>query len=172
MQTFRYEGDMKTIVIYDSQFGNTAQIAERIGDGLRDAQQAPEAVEVIRVGDVHLSQVGEGDLVIVGSPTQKFNPTPAIRAFLKGIPGDRLLNVKVAAFDTRLSEGKMREMSALLGWMVRIFGYAAAPIAKQLERRGGTLVLPPQGFYVEDMEGPLLEGELERAAAWVEQIIE
>jgi hypothetical protein len=37
--------------------------------------------------------------------------------------------------------------------------------------QSGELVVPPEGFYVSDTEGPLLEGELERAADWTRQIV-
>jgi hypothetical protein len=53
---------------------------------------------------------------------------------------------------------------------VSIFGYAAEPIADRLQKKGGTLVTPPEGFYVGDTEGPLLDGELERATAWAQDI--
>jgi hypothetical protein len=75
------------------------------------------------------------------------------------------------AFDTRFTESNIAEAPAILGFFVRIFGYAAEPIAGRLEKKGGELVLPPEGFYVGDTEGPLLEGELERAAAWANQIL-
>jgi hypothetical protein len=32
------------------------------------------------------------------------------------------------------------------------------------------LVVPPEGFYVVDTEGPLLEGELDRAAVWARKL--
>ena len=51
-----------------------------------------------------------------------------------------------------------------------IFGYAAKPIADRLQKKGGELVVPPEGFYVADTEGPLLEGELKRAVDWANQI--
>jgi flavodoxin I len=54
---------------------------------------------------------------------------------------------------------------------VRIFGYAAQPITDRLEKKGGELVVPAEGFYVADTEGPLLEGELERAAEWAKEIV-
>jgi len=54
--------------------------------------------------------------------------------------------------------------------MVKLFGYAAEPIAKRLGRKGGELAVTPEGFLVEGTEGPLKEGELERAAAWAERI--
>ena len=44
-------------------------------------------------------------------------------------------------------------------------------LAKQLQKKGGELVLPPEGFYVGGTEGPLLDGELERAGAWGKRII-
>ena len=44
----------------------------------------------------------------------------------------------------------------------RIFGVQIA---------AGELVVPPEGFYVGDTEGPILEGEMERAADWAGQIM-
>ena len=52
-----------------------------------------------------------------------------------------------------------------------IFGYAAPEIARSLERNGGTLLAPPEGFVVLGMEGPLKEGELERAAGWAQGMV-
>jgi flavodoxin I len=55
--------------------------------------------------------------------------------------------------------------------MAHMFGYAAEPIAASLVKHGGTQILPPAGFFVMDTEGPLREGELERAAAWGREIV-
>jgi len=110
-------------------------------------------------------------LLIVGSPTQKFRPTGATTNFLKGIPQNGLQGIKVAAFDTRFPESEI-ERVRILAFFVRIFGYAAKPIADRLEKKGGELVIPPEGFFVEGTEGPLQEGELERAAGWAKQIME
>jgi hypothetical protein len=63
------------------------------------------------------------------------------------------------------------EKSSVLPFFVRMFGYAAKPISDKLEGKGGEVVMPPEGFYVEGVEGPLQEGELERAADWARQII-
>jgi hypothetical protein len=45
-------------------------------------------------------------------------------------------------------------------------------MAKRLEKEGVTLLVPPAGFIVEGIKGPLEEGELERAANWTQQIAE
>ncbi|MFC1983163.1 hypothetical protein ACFLV5_05230 [Chloroflexota bacterium] len=33
-------------------------------------------------------------------------------------------------------------------------------------KKGGNLVVPEEGFFVKDKEGPLVDGEIERAARW------
>ena len=155
---------MKALVVYDSVFGNTEKVAQAIGDALG----TPEDVSVLRVGDVKPEQLVGVQVLIVGSPTRAFSPTPATKAMLKAIPAEALNGVKVAAFDTRIS---MEDTdSGFLRTMVKVFGYAAKPIADRLESKGGELVLAPQGFYVQDSEGPLKEGELERAVAWAKQV--
>jgi flavodoxin len=157
---------MKAMVVYDSMYGNTGKIAEAVGKALGPQ----EDVQVVRVGDARPEQLAGVTLLIVGSPTQKFSPTGATTRFLKGIPKNGLAGVKVAAFDTRFPESKVDEVG-ILAFFVRIFGYAAEPIAGRLEKKGGDLAIPPEGFYVGDTEGPLLEGELERAAEWARQIV-
>jgi len=89
--------------------------------------------------------------------------------FLNKIPLNVLKGVKVAAFDTRISTADVN--SRLLNILVKLFGYAAKPIAYKLEKKGGSLIIPPEGFFVKDSEGPLKDGELERAADWAKLII-
>jgi hypothetical protein len=48
--------------------------------------------------------------------------------------------------------------------------FAANPIANALKKKGGMEVIAPEGFFVMDTEGPLKDGELERAAAWAQRI--
>jgi flavodoxin len=156
---------MKAMVVYDSMYGNTGKIAEAIGRALGPQ----EDVKVQRAGEVKPEQLSGVPLLIVGSPTQKFRPTGATTQFLKGIPQNGLNGVKVAAFDTRITESEIEKIR-ILAFFVSIFGYAAKPIADRLQKKGGELAVPPEGFYVGGTEGPLLEGELERAEEWAREI--
>lgn len=153
---------MKALVVYDSVFGNTGQIAQAVGAAL-----GAEALKVDEVQAEHLAGVS---LLAVGSPTRAFKPTPAMVKFLKGLPAGSLKGVKVAAFDTRVQVELVG--SAVLTFFVKIFGYAADPMLKLLQRKGGEAALQPEGFFVLESEGPLKEGELERAAAWVRQALD
>ncbi len=142
---------MKALVVYDSVYGNTEKIAQAIGGAI-----SGEA-KVARVGQVSSSELKTFDLLVVGAPTQGGKPTEAMQAFLHQIPGSALQGIKVAAFDTRIPAK----------W-VRLFGYAGPRIADSLESKGAILVTPAEGFIVEGKEGPLKEGELERAARWAQ----
>lgn len=133
---------MKALIVYDSVHGNTEKIAQSIGEAIGG--------QVLLVGDVTSDGLKGFNLVIVGSPTHGGFPTEGIHGLLKAPLA--LEGANVAAFDTRTK--------------TTVFGYAAPKIARSLKRSGGNLLAPPEGFYVGGMQGPLLEGELERAADW------
>jgi len=146
---------MKSLIVYDSAYGNTEKIAKSIGDAIAGD------VKVMRAGEVNPSDMESLDLFIVGSPTYGGRPTPAMRDFLNKISKTAISGINVGAFDTRISAR----------W-VRIFGYAAGKIAGRLKRKGGILVLSPEGFFVKGTKGPLKEGENERATSWAKEIVE
>ena len=151
---------MKAWVVYDSVHGNTEKIAQAIGAALG----SQEDVGVFRASARPPELPAGLDLVIVGSPTQKFRQMDVVRDFVKNIPDGALKGIRVAAFDTRFAVADMK--SAIGRFVVARFGYAAKPIAEGLKKKGGELAVPPEGFLVADLEGPLKPGELQRAADW------
>ncbi len=154
---------MKALIIYDSVYGNTEKIARAIAGAITPS----DGVKVLRVGEANPAELASIDLLIVGSPTHGGRPTPAIREFLSRIPANALKNVGVTSFDTRFqAKDKGVGIRILLG----VVGYAAGRIANTLKDKGGHLAAPPEGFIVEDNEGPLKEGELEHAASWAKEI--
>jgi flavodoxin I len=144
---------MKTIVIYDSLYGNTEQIARAIGGAVGDE------VTVAKVAEADAAALASFDLVIIGSPTQGGRFTPKVKAFLDKIPTDALKGRRVAVFDTRAK-----------GIIPKIFGWAANRLADTVQGKGAVVVAPGEGFFVKATKGPLVEGELERAAAWAKTI--
>jgi len=146
---------MKALIIYDSVYGNTEKIARAVAEAITPSYE----VKVVRVGEANPSELASTDLLIVGSPTHAGRPTPAIQDLLNKVP--KLQGINIAAFDTRITTK-----------LVRVFGYAAGRIAGNLKRKGGTLIVSPEGFFVTGNKGPLKEGELERVAGWVKGILE
>lgn len=156
---------MKTLIIYDSFFSNTEQIALAICNSF----DSIENVRILKVSDVHPKQLTGLDVLIVGSPTRGFKPTEAIINFLNKIPLNGLNGIRVAAFDTRFLLSSIK--SSVLRFIVKTGGYAAKTIACRLKKKGGYLIMPPEGFYVTGEKGPLQYGELERAANWTKTIL-
>lgn len=155
---------MKIFVIYDSVFGNTERIAQAIGAALaRDND-----VQIMPVGEVKTAYEQGLELLVIGSPTRSFRPTEAITNFLKNMPKNLLADIRVAAFDTRIALETID--SSALRFIVNKGGYAASTIAKRLVKKGGNLLIHPEGFLVTGEQGPLKEGELERAAKWGETL--
>ena len=72
---------MKSVVIYDSQFGNTQALAEAIAAELKAAGAVE--VENARTGPVELPS--DVVLVVVGGPTQAHGVTGPLRAKLDSL---------------------------------------------------------------------------------------
>ncbi|MBI5037927.1 MAG: flavodoxin family protein [Candidatus Kerfeldbacteria bacterium] len=154
---------MKTLVIFDSQFGNTQKIAEAIKLGLSGD------VLMKRASDVLPEDFTSLGILVVGSPTQGGRATQAVQACINALPAGSLKDVRVAAFDTRFNAEKYNIGYRLI---LRTVKYAAQKIAKDLESKGGQLIIKPEGFFVSDKEGPLADGELDRAKAWGAQLVQ
>lgn len=151
---------MKVMIIYDSVFGNTAKVAQAMAETLQ--------ASALPVSQVTTDQLRGLNLLIVGSPTRSFRPTPAISKFLKSLSKDQLSGVQTAAFDTRIWLPTID--SAALRFLVDKGGYAANTMAQALKKKGDILAVPPKGFFVTGEQGPLKEGELERATEWAQQM--
>ena len=141
---------MHVVIVCDSKFGNTAQVA-------RAAQTALAAGNTV---DLRSATEGIGDLtgvdlLLVGGPTHAHGASAALKEALRALPRGSLAGMRAATFDTRF------RMSRLLT------GSAAAAAASLLRRAGARTVAPPESFFVTRGTPPTLEtGELERVAAW------
>jgi flavodoxin len=153
---------MTHLVLYDSQFGNTEQIAQAVGRGIGGDVLVLPAKDGSAIGWNSLK------LVVVGSPTQGGRPTVALQKIFDTIHPGTLAKAKVAAFDTRFQE---KDSNFALRILMKSIGYASEKIAKTLASKGGTLAAPPEGFIVTGKEGPLKDGELARAEQWGSSLI-
>jgi hypothetical protein len=185
---------VRVLVVYESVMGNTRAIAESVAEGIQTA--VPEADVRCRPAAHGLAEPAEADLVVVGGPTHFFGlpaertrrmwvqgvlrrgreqghfarlepgaTGPGVREWFEELAepdadlGDCIAGARdlsgcprAAAFDTRLD----RPMA----------GSAARRIAHLLRRHGYQVIARPEGFIVEDMEGPLRAGERQRAVVW------
>ncbi len=162
---------MDAAVVYESMFGNSERVARAVAEGLGESVRV-SVLDVTEPGasPEALRHVG---LVVAGGPTHALGMTrPMTRAEAvqraTGTVSDRATGLRewvesiprqdetrlAATFDTRVTKVKP------------LPGSAARGAAKVMRRAGFRLVVPPASFYVGDVEGPLDDGELDRARAW------
>jgi menaquinone-dependent protoporphyrinogen IX oxidase len=89
---------LKTLVLYESFFGNTRQIAAAIGNSLAQNNE----VQVSNISEISWEAISDAEILIVGSATRAFRPCEATKQFLKNIYGNGLKGINVAAFDIRI----------------------------------------------------------------------
>jgi len=166
---------MRALVVFESMFGNTKEIAEAVAAGLAERMD----VELVEVGVAPTTLAGDVGLLVVGGPTHVMGMSRpstrqdaarqlagaaedaaaakevvskgvGIREWLTGVDLGRPAPA-VAVFDTKLR-------SPLPG--------SAAPKAARLLRRRGARVVDRRSFYVLGTPGPLRDGERDQARRW------
>ena len=137
----------KAIVIYDSKYGNTRQVAEGIAEGLMEVPGTEATVG--HHGEVDAVQLEEFDAILVGSPNHLGTATGGIRRFIDGLgklsPDGKL----VAVFDTYINKDA---------------GKAVSRMEKRLADKAPRLEVASPGLSirVDGMKGPIASGELAR----------
>lgn len=143
---------MKSLIVYDTRYGSTEEIARAIAETL---DRAGKAV-VKRARETTADDVQSADCVVVGSPTHAWDMTPETKGLFERISWARYHDKAAAAFDTKLVQ--------------RSAEGAAGKIARALRGAGLRVVAKPQSFFVAGPEGPVAEGEIERARAFGEEL--
>ena len=141
---------MKTLVIFDSTYGNTKKIADTISDELGKDSKA------LSVSDFNSKNLEGISLIVVGSPIIGWKPSEKMGEFLSGLNEGQLKGIKAAVFDTRIKNF--------------MSGDALKKISKELIRAGAEISVKPHAFFVKGSEGPLFDGEVNKAIEWAKSI--
>ncbi|AXE39898.1 flavodoxin domain-containing protein [Acidipropionibacterium virtanenii] len=158
---------MNVLMIVESCFGNTAEVAGAIAAALRAGGAQVRLVQA----DAAPAPAGE-DLVMIGAPTHNMGlPNPASRsqAEAKGarapLPG---VGEWIDARPRSLDAARVVVFSTVTGGFMS--GSASKQMAKRL-RRHGVQEAEREDFRVLGTTGPLADGELERAGRWAETML-
>ena len=161
---------MTAMVVYESMFGNTRQIAEAIGDGLA-------AYTEVRVEPVSNVVDPAAELVVIGAPTHAHSlPRAGTREDAAKWADDpeKHLSLEPEAAQPGVREWLDAVSTVPAAWAAfgtrvdipRIFsGDAAAVIEKRMRRHNSHPAVPSECFVV-DFDNVLVDGELDRAREW------
>jgi len=155
---------MKALVVYESMFGNSRQVARAIASGLSEYAE----VQLVPVADAPQAPDQDLDLVVAGGPTHAFSLSRpktreeavrrgavdaqtefGLREWLKGLPDGH--GARLVTFDTKVR---------------RAPGSAAHRAAREAAAHGYVAPVRWMSFFVHDYAGPLTYGELDRAREW------
>jgi hypothetical protein len=158
---------MRAVVVVESMFGNTRQVAKAIAEGLQDAAD----VEVLDIGVAPETFGPDVRLIVVGGPTHMFGmsrPDSRATALKESGAGSRSADVGLREWIERLGPLGPGVGTATFDTRLRSrwAGSAAATAGKRLRRRGLKTLSPAHSFEVTGKGGPLKAGELDRARAW------
>jgi flavorubredoxin len=136
---------VKISVIYDTKYGNTKLVAEKIVKGIREVEGIETAISDVK--EVELEKVGDSDAILIGAPNHIGGPTRAIGKFIDQLGKLDVRAKWVAVFDTYLGKD---------------FEKAAKKMEKRIGEKlpGIKLITSGLSIRVEGMRGPIVEGEL------------
>lgn len=163
---------MRSVVVYESMFGNTRRVAEAIAEGLRQSGD----VDLLRVTEATETTFDTADLIVVGGPTHvhglsgpltrqeavrqaeqpdsglALEPQTTEKGVREWLDSAGELPALYAAFDTRSDAFK---------WLT---GSAATQISKHLKHRDRVEVIEEGSFLAPDNE--IDPAEVDRAREW------
>jgi len=134
-------------VVYESKYGNTRLVAEKITEGMREISGIETTLSELK--RVDKKQLADFDTILIGSPNHFGSATGGIKKFINELGKLNLAGKAVAVFDTCLGKD---------------FEKAVKKMEKQVGEKapGLKLLAPGLSVRVDGMKGPITQGELPR----------
>jgi len=169
---------MKTVVVYESMYGNTHQVAECIGEA---ARARGEAV-VVPVAGASAEVLEGADVLIVGGPTHVHGMASAMsrKGAMLDAPKKHLQldpdadGLGLREWFEQLASAPSRHAVAFdtrYDGPVGFTGRASKSISKRLRQHGFSMLAEPESFLV-DKGNHLVDGETDRARRWATEVLE
>jgi len=135
----------KVIVVYESKYGNTKLVAETIIEGIRQVEGMEAVLHEVKEVDLH--QIPSYDAILIGPPNHIGEPTRGVKKFIDKLGKLGLEGKLFAVFDTYLGKD---------------FEKAVKKMEKRINEKvpGLKIISPGLSIKVQEMKGPVVEGEL------------
>ncbi len=140
---------VRVCVVYDTKYGNTKIVAEKIVEGMREVGGIQTVIR--NVEGVDLETLSSYVAILIGSPNHYSGPTKGVQDFIEKLRGHDIEGKAYAVFDTFV--GKDSDF---------FLGKAARKMEKAIGEKvpGLKLLVPGLSIRVVGTKGPIVEGEL------------
>lgn len=134
----------RVFIVYDTKYGNTKLVAEKIAEGMREFKGIE--IDISDVKKIDLKKIDSFDAILIGAPTHFGSPSRTIMKFIDKLGKLKLKAKGVAVFDTYLGED---------------FEKSVKKMEKRISEKvpGLKLVTSGLSIRVDDMKGPVTDGE-------------
>jgi NAD(P)H dehydrogenase (quinone) len=158
----------RVLVVYESMFGNTREIANAVAEGLTEAG----TVDVVEVGSASSVLPEDLDLLVVGAPTHAFGLSrPATRKSAADQAVGEIVSTGIGVREwlDELRPAGSTAMVSAFDTRVKVAMLPGSAARRALSRLRGLklpMLMRAESFYVAGTPGPLKDGEVDRAKAW------
>jgi len=135
----------KVIVVFESKYGNTKLVAEKIIEGMRQVEGIETVLSELK--EVNLEKIPAYDAILVGSPNHFGEPTGSVKKFIDKLGKLPLKGKLFAVFDTYIGKD---------------FEKAVKKMEKRINEKVPELkqIAPGLSIKVQGIKGPISEAEL------------
>ncbi len=149
---------VKVFVVYDSKYGNTKLVAQKIVEGMRMVEGTE--VDLGYVKEVSPDTVVNYDVLLIGAPNHMGKPSRTAMKFLGELAKVSLGAKAVAAFDTYFEKPKN-------------YGKAMRKLEKVIVEKFPSLRLLTPGLSVKvtGIRGPVADGELPKCVEFGKWVV-
>jgi len=135
---------VRVIVVYDTKYGSTKLVAEKIMEGIGEIEGIETAISDVEETDPR--KAADYDAILIGSPTHFGGPARGINKFIDKLGKLDLKAKWVAVFDTYLGED---------------FEKSVKKMEKRIREKvpGLKLITSGLSIRVDGMKGPVTDGE-------------
>jgi menaquinone-dependent protoporphyrinogen IX oxidase len=145
---------LRVLIVYDTKYGNTKLVAEKIAEGTRKVEEIE--TDVVDVKKVDLKNIDSYVAILIGAPNHIGSPSRTIMKFIDELGKRQLKPKDSAVFDTHMGNDLK----------------AAEKLEKRIREKVPALKLITPGLptKVNGMRGPVAEGELPSAIEFGQKI--
>lgn len=148
---------VKVFVIYDSKYGNTKLVAEKIVEGIKEVEGIETAIGYVK--EINPANLADYDAILLGTPNHMGRPSRTVKKFVDGLAELDLKAKDLAVFDTYA--GKERTIDRAMKKLEKI-------VEKKLPNLN--LISPGLSIRVHGITGPIVDGELPKCVDFGKKI--
>ena len=148
---------IRVFVVYDTKYGNTKQVAEKIVEGINASGDIETAIGYVK--EVNPTDLANYDAILIGAPNHMGKPTRTISKFVDELAKLDLKDKQVAVFDTYFQRQ-------------RNFEKAMKKLEKNVSKKLPSWRLLTAGLSIKvtGINGPIAEGELPKCVEFGKKI--